>query len=129
VASHFVLDATPHWGQWEDRDAFLRVAVPDGLTGLAAMAAFTAAAPHGRRVAVLAGMAGAALPDIDKPTKLWFGWSPFPRAVQRFHTRIQDEAPDRVRRELATGAVFAASALLALRGLKTLRRPARTPAT
>jgi hypothetical protein len=129
VASHFVLDATPHWGQWEDRDAFLRVAVPDGLTGLAVMAAFAAAAPPDRRVAVLAGMTGAALPDLDKPTKLWFSWSPFPKAVNRFHTRIQDEAPDRGRRELATAAVFATSALLALRSLRAARRPARIPAT
>ena len=129
VASHFVLDATPHWGQWEERDAFLRVAVPDGLTGLAAMAACTAIAPPGRRVAVLAGMTGAALPDLDKPARLWFGRSPFPGFVNRFHTRIQDEAPDRARRELATGAVFAASALLALRGLRAGRRPARTRAT
>jgi hypothetical protein len=116
VASHFVLDATPHWGQWRDRDAFLRVAVPDGLTGLAVMAVFTAVAPPSRRAAVVAGMTGAALPDIDKPSRLWFGRSPFPAAVNRFHTSIQDEAPDRGRRELATGAVFAtAAALLLLR--------------
>ena len=78
VASHFVLDAVPHWGDWGSRRRFLRVAVADGLVSLAVAGAFAAASPPERRAAVLAGMAGAALPDLDKPTKLWFGWSPFP---------------------------------------------------
>ena len=94
---------------------FLRVAVPDGLISLATMGALAAVSPPDRRLAVVAGMAGAALPDIDKPTTLWFGWSPFPAAVDRFHARIQDEAPaprpDRARR----GGPFAAAALTALR--------------
>ena len=79
VASHFVLDAVPHWGKWDSKPRFLQVAVPDGLISLAVMAAFAAVSPPDRRLAVLAGMTGAALPDADKPTKLWFGWSPFPR--------------------------------------------------
>ena len=37
VASHFVLDAVPHWGDWGSIRRFLQVAVPDGLIGLAAM--------------------------------------------------------------------------------------------
>ena len=78
VASHFVLDAIPHWGAWGSRRRFLRVAVADGLVSLAVAGALAAAAPPARRAAVLAGMAGAALPDVDKPTRLWFGWSPFP---------------------------------------------------
>ena len=36
VASHFVLDALPHWGDWGSIRRFLQVAVPDGLIGLAA---------------------------------------------------------------------------------------------
>ena len=64
VASHFALDALPHWGK-AGEEHFLRAAVADGLTGLAAMAVLTAAAGPGRRAAVLAGMAGAALPDLD----------------------------------------------------------------
>ena len=82
VASHFVLDAIPHWGEWGSKRRFLRVAVADGLVSLAVAGALVAAAPPARRAAVLAGMAGAALPDTDKPTKLWFGWSPFPREVR-----------------------------------------------
>jgi hypothetical protein len=121
VASHFALDAVPHWGDWkEDNRKFLRVAVPDGLTALAAMAVFAAAAPPQRRLAVTAGMIGAALPDADKPTRLWFGFSPFPAAVGRFHGRIQDEAPGRFPFEAATGAAFAVAAVALLAG----QRPA-----
>lgn len=115
VASHFVLDAVPHWGQWGGQRQFLRVAVPDGLVSLATMAAFAAASPPDRRLAVLAGMTGAALPDLDKPANLWFGWSPFPGVVDRFHSRIQHEAPRRAHLELSVAGVFACAALVALR--------------
>ena len=114
VASHFALDAVPHWGPWCGR-GFLRVAVPDGLISLAAMGAITALAPAERRPAVLAGMTGAALPDIDKPAKLWFGRSPWPDAVDAFHLRIQPEAPRRAHIEIAAAGVFAVAALTALR--------------
>ncbi|MBR7837365.1 hypothetical protein KDL01_29065, partial [Actinospica durhamensis] len=36
-ASHLALDAVPHWGQFRDQDQFMRVAVTDGLAGLAVM--------------------------------------------------------------------------------------------
>jgi hypothetical protein len=121
VASHFVLDAVPHWGKWDGRRRFLRVAVADGLVGLAAMGTFAAVSPPGRRVAVLAGMAGAALPDIDKPTMLWFGRSPWPSAVNKFHGVIQHEAADRWPLEFLAACAFAAAALTAL------RRPSATP--
>jgi hypothetical protein len=116
VASHFVLDAVPHWGEWGSRRRFLRVAVRDGLISLAAMGAFAAVAPPDRRLAVLAGMAGAALPDLDKPAKLWFGRSPFPAAVDRFHNVIQDEAAHRFHVELLATAALTPAALIALRG-------------
>jgi hypothetical protein len=118
VASHFVLDAVPHWGKWGSLDRFLRVAVADGLVSLAAMGAITALAPAGRRLAVVAGMTGAALPDIDKPAKLFVGRSPFPVAVDRFHQRIQREAPGRAPLEVLTASALAVTALTALR-----RRP------
>jgi hypothetical protein len=117
AASHFVLDAVPHWGEWASPSHFLRVAVVDGLTGLAVIGLFTAVTPPSRRLAVVAGMAGAALPDIDKPSRLWFGRSPFPAAVDRFHSAIQNEAPDRFRRELAAAACFAAATFVVL-GIK-----------
>jgi hypothetical protein len=115
VASHFVLDTMPHWGQWGSQRRFLRVAVPDGLISLAVAGALAAAAPSGGRPAVLAGMAGAALPDMDKPSRLWFGRSPFPGAVDRFHSRIQHEAPHRAHVELLAAGALASVALIAFR--------------
>ena len=106
------------------------MAVADGLVSLAVAGALAAAAPPARRAAVLAGMAGAALPDMDKPTKLWFGWSPFPAAVDRFHNRIQREAWHRGYIEILAAATLAPAALTALRGSapRRLRRAGRAPA-
>jgi hypothetical protein len=117
AASHFALDAVPHWGDWGSTRRFLQVAVPDGLISLAAVGAIAALSPAERRPAVVAGMAGAALPDIDKPTTLFFGWSPFPGAVDRFHRRIQPEAAGRAHIELLAAGAFAAA-------LSVLRWPA-----
>jgi hypothetical protein len=123
VASHFALDATPHWGAWgDDKSVFMRVAIRDGLTGLAVMGALTALAQPSARVSVLAGMAGAALPDLDKPSVVFFGRSPFPRVVDKFHTDIQREASDRFPVEVAAGACFLVT--LTVLGLRA-RRAAR----
>jgi hypothetical protein len=116
VASHFVLDAVPHWGKWGSRRRFLRVAVADGLVSLAVAGAFAAASPSARRPAVLAAMAGAVLPDLDKPSRLWFGRAPFPAPVNRFHSRIQREAWHRGYVEVLAAGVLAPAALTALRG-------------
>jgi hypothetical protein len=124
VASHFVLDAVPHWGDWGSIRRFLQVAVPDGLISLAAMGTLATLAPAERRPAVLAGMIGAALPDVDKPAKLWFGRSPWPRAVDEFHIRIQPEASGRAHIELLAATVFGAAALAAL-GWRPARRAGR----
>ena len=110
IASHFALDAMPHWGGWEGAPPLLEVAVPDGLAGLAMMGAMTVLAPPGRRAAVLAGMAGASLPDLDKPSKVFFGRSPFPRAVDRLHKVIQNEAPHRFKYEVAAAVAFCGAA-------------------
>jgi hypothetical protein len=115
VASHFALDAVPHWGKWGSKRRFLQVAVPDGLISLAAMGALAALSPADRRMAVVAGMAGAALPDIDKPAVMFFGRSPFPRAVNRFHQRIQPEAAGRAHVELLAASALTVAALAALR--------------
>ncbi|NUR26503.1 MAG: hypothetical protein HOV83_11760 [Catenulispora sp.] len=144
VASHFVLDALPHWGEWDDEEHFFRVAVADGLIGLAAMgvmtrAAWKAADAEGNEkperkpekpgkaarfrlaASVLAGMAGAAMPDLDKPSDRLLGLQLWPDAVNRFHSRIQDEAPHRfVSHELVAAAGFAFTAATLIR-----RRAAR----
>jgi hypothetical protein len=122
IASHFALDAVPHWG--DRRLTLMQVAVPDGLAGLAVMGAMTALAPRGRRAAVLAGMAGAALPDLNKPSVVFFGRSPFPQAVERLHKVIQDEAPHRFKYELAVAVAFCAAAVGLLRVPAAEPRPA-----
>jgi hypothetical protein len=123
-ASHLVLDAAPHWGKFDDHDHFMRVAVTDGLTGLAAMGLATAAARPGQRAGVVAGMVGAALPDLNKPSLVFFGASPFPHRFDAFHGRIQDEAPSRFRsHEVRAAALFAgAFAALCLLGGRSRRR-------
>ena len=93
----------------------------DGLISLAVMGSLVAASPADRRLAVVAGMTGAALPDLDKPAWLWFGWKPFPMAVNKFHTRIQREAAGRAHLELLAAGALAAAALIAI------RRPAAKP--
>jgi hypothetical protein len=104
-ASHFVLDAIPHWG-CEPGD-LLKVAVPDGLIGLAAIAAVARIAEPSHRIAVLAGVFGACLPDLDKPGELFFGRSPFPRWFDWFHGVIQHEQPQRWKREVTVAAGLA----------------------
>ena len=126
VASHYALDAVPHWGKWGSRRRFLRVAVADGLIGLAVMGSLAAVSPADRRLAVVAGMTGAALPDLDKPARAWFGSSPFPRAVDRFHSRIQCEAAGRARLELLAAGALAAAALAAIR--RAAGKPVTGPA-
>jgi hypothetical protein len=116
IASHFVLDAVPHWGKWTSRRQFMHVAVRDGLTGLAAMAVMTAIAPPDVRPAVLVAMAGAALPDLDKPSYIYFGRSPFPRVVNEFHGVIQNEAHGRAHYEVGAAVLFGLTALVLLRG-------------
>ena len=114
VASHFVLDTVPHWGD-VDFDEMVPVGVRDGLTGLAAMGLVLAATPRPRRARVLAGMSGAAFPDLDKPSILFFGRSPFPRRVDAFHAAIQRESRDRMPQELVVGAGLLGAALVAVR--------------
>jgi hypothetical protein len=116
VISHFTLDVVPHWGVPE-YDDFLPVAIRDGLTGLAAMAVLGLMADPQRRPAVLTGMAGAAFPDLDKPSRLFFNRSPFPRTLDDFHVRIQREHPTRMPQEIAVATgLFIAVAVLLRRG-------------
>jgi hypothetical protein len=126
-ASHLALDAVPHWGKFRDRDEFMRVAVTDGLAGLAAMGAAAAVAPPEQRAGVVAGMVGAALPDLNKPSQVFFGRSFFPKRFDDFHGRIQDESPSRFRtHELPAAAAFAgALGLVCLLGARSGRRRAR----
>lgn len=111
VVSHLAMDRVPHWGN-DDPAAFLRAARIDGLTALAVAAVLWRTAPAGTRTATLAGMAGAGLPDLDKPSRHFAGTSPFPAAFDRFHAGLQDgrEFP----RLLWVDAITTAIALTAL---------------
>jgi hypothetical protein len=104
VASHLAMDVVPHWGGFDIREV-MPVAVTDGLLGASALLAVAVAAPRASRTRVVAGMLGAAFPDADKPSSVFFGRSPFPRAVDAFHARIQTESPRRMPQEVlvATG--------------------------
>jgi hypothetical protein len=115
IASHVAMDALPHWGH-PDYDVFIKVAVVDGLVGLATLATLARATSPGLRAAVVAGMLGACLPDADKPSTLFFGRSPFPAWVDEVHKRIQNEAHERMPYEAVGGLLGA----LAVRGF--LRR-------
>lgn len=113
VVSHFSLDAVPHFGVGDEH--FMRLAVPDGLVGLAAIAALAAATPRERRVRMLAGVFGACLPDMDKPSRQFFGASPFPAALDRWHAGIQSESVRRFPVELAAAALSVAALVRLLR--------------
>jgi hypothetical protein len=116
AGSHFVLDSVPHWGN-KDRTVFRKVAIVDGLIGLATMRAVMGAVPRGTRVAVLAGMLGAAFPDSDKPAEMFFGRSPFPERVDLLHARIQRESSHGIRTEIRAALAM----VVAVRVLSWLR--------
>jgi len=107
IASHAAMDITPHWGKVTNEE-FMAAAKRDGvlLTG----AGLALAALAGRSApGVTAGAFGALLPDLNKPCQYFFGQSPFPDVVDRFHGRIQCEQPTkrRLRIELAAGVGLA----------------------
>lgn len=119
VVSHVAMDVIPHWGlphgKGMDDPEFIRVAYRDGFSGLAAMGVAFALA-KGRRLPVVAGMVGAALLDVDKPSRHFFGFSPFPARVDQFHGDIQvgREHAHKMGQEFAVAAGLAAFAALLL---------------
>jgi hypothetical protein len=106
-ATHVVMDMTPHWGDASlGRDGFYAVAKRDGLLGLATLSIIgVAGIPP--RTALLAGIAGAAVLDSDKPGEYFFGVNPLPDRLDRFHQRIQRESPEGMRVEIAVGVALA----------------------
>jgi hypothetical protein len=122
VLSHLALDALPHWGDGRPIEEVMHIAVPDGLLGATTMAVVTLTTQRERRARVLAGMVGAALLDLDKPGRVFFGSSPFPRVVDDLHKRVQREAPHRMPQELLVGA-----ALMVLVGVITRVRGMSAP--
>jgi hypothetical protein len=119
VASHLAMDACPHWGLDPAApgfdEEFLRAARIDGCTGLVAMATAAAATGRASRPAVLAAMVGAALPDLDKPVRLWLHREAFPHWFQHFHGWLQWESPRRLPVEAAVGVALAGLAAASTR--------------
>lgn len=108
LASHFALDAIPHWGLelGPDREGhYLRVAKRDGLVGLTLVAAILLVAPRKTRLSVAMGIAGAVLADMDKPVMHFFHRVLYPRWFNRFHGGIQSENRVYLRNEIAAGLV------------------------
>jgi hypothetical protein len=87
VASHLALDAVPHWGDGRPIREALGVAVPDGLVGATTMAAVAATTTPRLRLRVLAGMAGAAFLDLDKPCTVFFGFYSCGETLRNEYTR------------------------------------------
>ncbi|HET6835428.1 MAG TPA: hypothetical protein VFH30_16300 [Acidimicrobiales bacterium] len=116
VASHVLMDMTLHFGEPDmGHDEFLRLARVDGTVGLCVTAAVAAAAPPPVRRSALVGLAGACLIDLDKPGRHFFGRSPFPPVVDRFHGHVQNEAPRGRWTEAATSAALVAAVAVAFR--------------
>jgi hypothetical protein len=116
VMSHVLMDMTRHFGGLDmASDEFLRLARIDGTIGLGVTAAVAATAPPSVRRSTLFGLAGACLIDLDKPARHFFGRSPFPPAVDRFHGNIQNEGPHGRLTEAATTAALVAAVVAAFR--------------
>jgi hypothetical protein len=133
VGSHLALDSAPHWGCEKGDDLayqeFLRVAKRDGLLGLAAIGAAVAAVERRDRVSTIAAIAGAVVLDLDKPCEYFFGFNPFPRAVARLHTRVQNESPDGMPKEIVYGGLLAmADAIMISIGRRAVGPRARVAA-
>lgn len=128
VSSHLALDSIPHWGCDQSIEGgyeeFLRVAKRDGLVGLAITAAAVAAVAKRDRPTTVAAIAGAVLLDLDKPFLFFFGVNPFPRLVVRLHSRVQNESPHGMGKEIVYGAAFAAVDVLTIAARRRLS-PAR----
>lgn len=113
TASHLLLDSIPHWGTRE-KAGFLTVARIDGIAMLASVAGHLALAGPGQRLRVGAGIAGAVLPDLDKPFEHLLGIRLFPRTVAHLLTRIQREEPSRIVAETACAIIASVGANIAL---------------
>lgn len=130
VASHLALDMVPHWGcrvrtpdEWH---VFLRYAKRDGIIGIVTTLGALAAVDRRARTATLAAIAGATLLDADKPALYFWGRNPFPRAVRRIHTRVQNESPQGMPNEIAFGVSCAlADTLIAVQSRRRRSHPER----
>lgn len=120
VASHVALDSVPHWGMLPE-GLFLKVAVVDGLVGLSVIAFVVLRSRALPRIALLAGMFGAALPDLDKPARVLLGVDLWPGWVDRVHWGVQSESPTRWWVEVLSALLL--SAVFLFLASRSARRP------
>jgi hypothetical protein len=119
AASHVVMDLCLHYGRDDvTRNEFVKLARVDGVVGLGVCAVALATAHGPVRPSVAAGIAGACLIDMDKPGRHFFGRSPFPAAVDRFHDWIQTEHTVGALVEAAAAAVLAAAVVAKVRRVR-----------
>jgi hypothetical protein len=111
LGSHLLLDATPHWGcdpsAPDAQERFIRAAKRDGLLGVATTLIGIAISSERSRASTIAAICGAVLLDLDKPLMYFFGWNPFPGAVRRIHSRVQNETPQGMPNEVGFGLLCA----------------------
>ncbi len=121
VASHFALDAIPHWGAAPNHpiapDQFITVARRDGVSALILSGFALAISPF--RLATAAAVVGAVAPDANMPLEHFFKARVWPATFERFHSVIQSEHPSRLRRDAYVAAVLS---ILALGTLAAARR-------
>jgi hypothetical protein len=91
LASHFLIDAIPHWGISSDPVIWLNVARLDGLLSLLLLAFLAWKVTPQVRVALLAGAFGSMLPDFDKLFLHILGFNPFPAWWESIHVGVQHE--------------------------------------
>lgn len=104
-ASHFVLDAIPHWGVSSTRKGYLRVAAIDGISIVCLSVASLKFLPDDVKYPAFAGGLGAVFPDFDKPSVLFFNKDPFPNVMGKFHRSIQTESLNLFWVDILTAAV------------------------
>lgn len=90
LASHFAMDAVPHWGVDDDAE-YVRIARVDGITGLGVSAAALLLTAPADRPRVAAAIFGACFPDTNQVSVYFFDRTFHPGWFDGFHNAIQTE--------------------------------------
>jgi hypothetical protein len=122
-ASHFALDALPHWGASSSED-FYRVARRDGVTGAVLLASTLVLAPRRARPALAGAMLASVAPDADMVLDYFFHRKIAPAWFTKAHVRVQQgrESGHRITQEVVSAGVGAAVLLLCVCGARRSQR-------
>ena len=105
TVSHLAMDALPHWGPRCESD-IRPMAMKDGVVAAGFLGYLLRRRPT---LSTWAAVAGAGLLDLRYPFREFLGFSPFPRAIDRLHDRVQNERPEWVWIELPVGTSLMAA--------------------